>query len=128
MRGWLAGQSDDRPASWLVGDDPLVAAALGLLHDAPAEPWTVERLARRLSVSRATLAARFSRRVGVPPMRYLAEWRMGLASEYLADPAASVAAVGRRVGYDSPFTFSVAFKRQHGVSPSAYRRTALAAG
>lgn len=128
VRAWLATHEAERPASWLVRDDPVVAGALALLHDAPAEPWTVASLAQRLAVSRATLAARFSARVGTPPMRYLAEWRMSLASEQLADPAATVAAVGRRVGYESPFTFSVAFKRRYGVSPSDYRRTARLTG
>jgi len=127
-RAWLAAHPSERPASWLVRDDPVVTAALALLHDDPSEPWTVASLARRLAVSRATLAARFSAGVGTPPMRYLAEWRMSLASEQLADPAATVAAVGRRVGYESPFTFSVAFKRRYGVSPSAYRRTARLTG
>lgn len=47
---------------------------------------------------------------------------MALAADLLADPRASVIAVSRRVGYASPFTFSAAFKRVYGVSPSDYRQ------
>ena len=51
------------------------------------------------------------------------DWRLSLASEYLSEPSATVASVGSRVGYESPFTFSTAFKRQFGLSPAQYRRT-----
>jgi hypothetical protein len=59
-RGWLAGRSD-----------PLVARALALFHNAPAEAWDLHSLARSLNVSRATIASRFRTGVGEPPMTYL---------------------------------------------------------
>lgn len=109
-RGWLAG-----------GTDPLIARALAFFHEAPAEAWSLESLARRLDVSRATLAARFRAGVGEPPMTYLANWRMLLASELLADPRLTTAQIAARVGYGSPFALSTAFKRRFGVSPTGYR-------
>ncbi|PRY67192.1 regulatory helix-turn-helix AraC family protein [Glaciihabitans tibetensis] len=44
---------------------------LPLLHESPEHPWTVDELARRLSVSNATLAARFRGTVGRSPIAYL---------------------------------------------------------
>ncbi|RUR01861.1 AraC family transcriptional regulator [Labedella endophytica] len=109
---------------WLgATGDPVVEHALRLLHAAPEEPWTIERLAHAAHVSRATLAARFRRRVGVAPMTYLSEWRLRVASEMLL-AGASVGEVADAVGYASPFSFSAAFRRHHGVTPSEVRRRA----
>jgi len=115
------------PASetgWLAGlRDPLIGRALAALHGTPAEPWTVERLAREVGASRSVLAERFASMVGQPPMQYLALWRMQLASRCLLD-GDPVAAVAGAVGYDSEAAFSRAFKKLVGASPSVWRRTA----
>ena len=64
---------------WLAGlRDPVVGQALAALHGEPSEPWTVERLARLVGLSRSVLAERFAEMVGQPPMQYLALWRMQL--------------------------------------------------
>ncbi|MFI6574216.1 cupin domain-containing protein [Nocardiopsis sp. NPDC050513] len=122
VRAWLE-EDCDRCPSWLYGQsDPVVAHALDLLHDRVAEPWTLDTLARACAVSRATLAARFQRAVGTPPMTYLRTWRLTLAADLLtADPGLSLEAVAARVGYGSAFAFSTAFRRHTGVSPSGYR-------
>ena len=39
---------------------PIVSAALRLIHDDPARPWTVASLAAGVGVSRAALARRFT--------------------------------------------------------------------
>jgi len=112
---------------WLAGlRDPLVGRALAALHGAPAEGWTVERLARAVGASRSVLAERFTSMVGQPPMQYLALWRMQLASRRLID-GEPVAAVAGAVGYDSEAAFSRAFKKLVGASPTAWRRAARGA-
>ncbi|WP_167138496.1 AraC family transcriptional regulator [Diaminobutyricimonas sp. TR449] len=122
MRAW-ANEHPDAASGWLAGSrDPLVANALDLLHESPAADWTIDSLAARLAVSRATLAHRFRAAVGEPPMGYLTRWRMLLASELLAAPSLTTAAIADRVGYGSPFALSTAFKRQFGASPTEYRR------
>jgi AraC-like DNA-binding protein len=54
-------------------------------------------------------------------MSYLAGWRLALAADLLVSSDATVAAVARQVGYGTPFSFSAAFKRVHGVGPQQYR-------
>src|SRR4029453_1020607 len=56
--------------------------------------------------------------VGQPPMHYLAQWRMQIASGLLSSGAASVAAIARDVGYESEAAFSRAFKKLVGVAPA----------
>ena len=73
------------PTGWLVGlCDPLVGRALALLHERPARPWTLPRLAKEVGSSRSTLAERFTQFVGLSPMRYLGRWRLQLAARPLA--------------------------------------------
>ena len=44
--------------------DPQIGGALRLVHARPAEPWSVERLARAVGLSRSAFAARFTELVG----------------------------------------------------------------
>jgi AraC-like DNA-binding protein len=122
VRRYLDGLAAEQ-TGWLAGlRDPTVGQTLALLHDRPAEPWTLERLARDAGVSRSVLAERFTHVVGQPPMQYLARWRMQLAARLLSDGAAKVAAVALEVGYDSESSFSRAFKKMVGTSPAGWRR------
>lgn len=56
--------------------DPFVGKAISLLHEQPAQPWTIEDLGRRVGLSRSALHERFVRYVGQPPMQYPAQWRI----------------------------------------------------
>jgi AraC-type DNA-binding domain-containing proteins len=120
LRAWFA-RADTAPAWFRAHADPVVGAALRLLHDNPAHPWTVASLATRLGVSRAALARRFTRLVGEPPMTYLTNRRLDLAADLLRDPEITLGAVAHRVGYSTPFALSAAFKRIRGVSPRQLR-------
>jgi AraC-like DNA-binding protein len=113
----------DGCGGWLEGlRDPLVGRALASLHAQPARAWTMDELAREAGASRSVLAERFTQLVGQPAMRYLASWRMQLASRRLAGPGAKVSAVASEVGYDSEAAFSRAFKKLTGMPPAAWRR------
>jgi AraC-like DNA-binding protein len=109
--GWLAGMRD-----------PAVGRVLSLLHERPADPWTLERLGEEAGMSRSSLHERFAHFIGQPPMQYLARWRMQLAAGLLRDTSRKVAEVALAVGYESEAAFSRAFKREVGLSPGAWRR------
>ncbi len=116
------GELSDASAGWLAAlGDRHVGRAISLIHEAPAENWSLESLAREAGLSRSSLAERFQRFVGKPPMQYLALWRMQVASSMLAGGEASVARVAGKVGYESEAAFSRAFKRAVGHSPTAWR-------
>jgi AraC-like DNA-binding protein len=114
--GWLAGLADEQ-----------VGRALAKLHERPAHPWSLEELAREAGLSRSTLAERFAQFVGVPPMQYLAQWRIQLAARLLSSTAVGLAELAQRVGYGSEAALSRAFKRQVGVSPALWRQGRRAA-
>ncbi|MER6778611.1 MULTISPECIES: AraC family transcriptional regulator [unclassified Streptomyces] len=127
VRTWLADPGSGAPGWYRAQGDPVVGRALRLLHENPARGWTVEELAHKAGVSRASLARRFTELVGEPPMAYLTGWRLALAADLLREPDATVATVARRVGYGSAFALSTAFKRVRGVSPQEFRTGAAAA-
>jgi len=121
IRAWL-GTGDRSGASWLQAlRDPTIGRALSILHADPAAPWTIETLAREVSLSRATLTRRFSTLVGEPPLSYLTRWRMELAARHLRDTDMAVGTIARGVGYASEFAFSRAFSRLRGLPPGRYR-------
>ena len=109
---------------WLAGlREPYVARALALLHRDIIRRWTVDDLGREVGLSRSALADRFIRLLGVPPMQYLANWRMQVAAQKLRDTSGSIAQVAEIVGYDSEAAFSRAFKKATGTAPAAWRRS-----
>jgi AraC-like DNA-binding protein len=108
--GWLAGMRD-----------PSIGRVLALLHEKPDTPWTLERLADDAAMSRSTLHERFVHFIGQPPMQYLTQWRMQIASRLLRDTNAKLIEAALSVGYDSEASFSRAFKRVVGVAPGAWR-------
>lgn len=121
VRRYVATRGSDE-GGWLAGlRDPSVGRALALLHEFPADDWTLDALAQRIGVSRSVLAERFAHLVGHPPMQYLMRWRVQLAARQLSDGSKKIAAIGRDVGYESEAAFSRTFKRVAGVSPAAWR-------
>lgn len=102
--------------------DPALAHALRRLHADVAHPWTVAELARVAGMSRAVFADRFHRKVGMPPMQYLLEWRIAIAKDVLRRDRIPLAELATQLGYQSASAFSTAFTRHTGSSPSAFAR------
>ena len=119
----------DSPAmepGWLRAlRDPVLSPALAAMHASPERKWTLLDLARDAGVSISLLDERFRSVLGLAPIRYLTGWRMHLATDLLRSSDLGVAAVARRVGYESEEAFSRAFKRETGEAPSIWRTAHL---
>jgi AraC-like DNA-binding protein len=116
-----ATPSEDAPPGLLRGlGDERLAPAIRQVHWQLARSWTVPLLARTAALSRSAFFERFTRTVGLPPMEYLPAWRMAVAKDLLRRRDFSVAEEPERVGYGSASTFSTAFSRHVGQSPSRY--------
>lgn len=127
LRRWL----EEAPATELAGlaglRDPRLARVLAAVHADPAADWSVERLAERAAMSRASFAEHFHAVMRLPPMEYVTRWRMHLARRRLRDRQRGVGALARELGYASEAAFSRAFKRVVGEAPAAWRARALTA-
>jgi AraC-like DNA-binding protein len=104
-----------------LGDDRL-AIALRRMHERPTHPWTIANLAKEAALSRSVFFERFRRAIGVAPMEYLLAWRMAMAKRLLQQGNRKLAEIAAQVGYGSAATFSIAFSRHVGMSPTAYER------
>lgn len=102
--------------------DKQIGKALEIIHGAPADTWTVDRLASEVGMSRSRFAERFRQLMGTGPMAYLSDWRLQKALSLLEGSQCSMQEVASRSGYQSSAAFSRAFSGKFGVAPSAYRR------
>jgi AraC-like DNA-binding protein len=112
-KGWLAGVRDAQ-----------VGRALSLLHAEPTRAWTVDDLSRAVALSRSALAERFAALVGESPMHYLTRWRLARAALMLREGRQPVMRVAERSGYESETAFNRAFKREFGIPPATWRKSA----
>jgi len=122
IRHWLENDPLAK-TGWLGAlNDSQIGKAIALIHRHPTEPWSVESLAEKVGVSRATFAKRFMDLVGEPPMQYVRKWRFQIASGWLTDTDLSLAEIAEKLDYESEASFNRAFKKFTGQTPGAYRR------
>ncbi|WP_310534385.1 AraC family transcriptional regulator [Novosphingobium sp.] len=122
---WLAITLRNHPQCPLLfrmsaSADP-IAHALQLIDADIASEWSVERMARKVGMSRSSFAARFTSEVGQTPMELLTEKRMHAAGELLQNSRIKIAEISGRVGYQSEAAFSRRFARFFGMSPGQMR-------
>ena len=90
-----------------------------------SEPVKIDKIAYSLGLNRSYLTRLFKEATGYSLQEYLLTYRMKMAVKLLADNSLSVAQVAENVGYTDTFTFSKAFKRHFGKSPSDYRNVEI---
>ena len=96
---WYMEELPSEHTGWPAGArDPVVGAALVLLHRKPCHAWTIAGLASEVGTSRTVLTERFDRFLGEPPLTYLARWRLQLAARKLQTTQEAVLNVAGDVG------------------------------
>lgn len=96
--------------------------AVAYIEEHLAEPLSLAALAQLVGLSSCYFCRAFRQSFGMPPQRYQLNQRIERAKTLLAKHAASVTDVGYAVGYSDTSSFSTAFRRVSGLTPSAYRR------
>jgi len=90
------------------------------IEDNLAEELSLQTLAALVNLSAFHFARAFKQSFGLPPHRYHTVRRMERAKVLLA--GRSVTEVGLAVGFAETSSFSAAFRKTAGLSPSEYRR------
>jgi len=119
--------AEPRTVGWLAAlADAALSRCLSLIHDDPARDWSLEDLSAASGMSRSVLAERFQTILGTPPMKYVRDWRLYLASLALATTRQAIATIAYDTGYATEAAFSRAFSRAFGTPPATWRAMAQA--
>jgi AraC family transcriptional regulator len=84
---------------------------------------SLSSLARLVRLSPFHFSRAFKQSFGLPPHRYLTSRRIDRAKDLLADRELSVTEIGLGVGFSETSSFTAAFRKVTGETPSEYRRS-----
>lgn len=101
--------------------DPKIAAALKFIRQHACEGANVGDVLRAVPMSRTLLERKFHALVGHSPHRQIVLTKIERAKHLLVESEVSIAMVAELSGFDSASYLSVAFRRETGESPYAYR-------
>jgi len=87
-----------------------------------AEQIPLATLAQLVRLSTYYFCRAFKQSFGTPPHRYHSNRRIERAKELLAKPGSSVTDIGLTVGFSETSSFTAAFRKTAGLTPTAYRR------
>jgi len=117
-----AEAQSDGVLPWLSAlDDPRISKVIDALLDHPERSHTLETMADKATMSRATFIRHFEKCFGRTPMDYLRDVRLRRAAQLLQISTLPVDSVADKVGYASRSHFSRAFHDRFGLSPSDFR-------
>lgn len=102
-------------------DDKLIRRVVKIINENLDDPeLSVEKLASEVGLSRVHLHRKLKALTNQAPSDFLRNTRLRQAAQLLKEKKVSVSEAAFATGFNSASTFSIAFKRLFGVSPSAY--------
>ncbi|NTZ49735.1 reactive chlorine-specific transcriptional regulator RclR [Citrobacter gillenii] len=101
---------------------PKLGVIANLMLELPAHPWTVEELAQRAHMSRASFAQLFREVSNSTPLAVLTTLRLQFAAQMLARDSRPLIVIAEAVGYASESSFHKVFLREYGCTPGEYRK------
>jgi AraC family transcriptional regulator len=100
-------------------------AVISYMEEHLGEPLPLATLARLVRLSPHYFCRAFKRSLGVPPHRYHTQLRIEQAKALLARPSPSVTEIGLSMGFQETSSFTAAFHKTTGLTPTAYRRSLI---
>lgn len=101
-----------------------IKSALKYIHEHYTENISITDIAAHLSLERKYFSRIFKEQLRMPPSVYLSNYRLSQACEMLETTNLSISEISQKIGYDNPFSFSRAFKKNYNLSPATYRSQA----
>ncbi len=117
-----------RPSTEYRPADELVGAALAYLRETPPEDASLAEMYDRMPASRRTVQRRFVAALGRTPSRELQRLRVVHARRLLRRTHLPLVDIAVRCGFEYVSNMCRSFKALAGVTPTAYRKGAGAAG
>jgi AraC family transcriptional regulator len=112
--------------------EPQIKGGLAAWQQKAVTTYIEEHVAERISLATLAQLARlspyyfcraFKQSFGIPPHRYHTNRRIEHAKALLAQRDVSVTDIGMSVGFSETSSFSAAFRKATGVTPSSYHRS-----
>ncbi|MEO8184397.1 MAG: substrate-binding domain-containing protein [Deltaproteobacteria bacterium] len=117
-----------RSSDGLAIEDSLVSAGVAWIHGHMGGRLTVPMIANAISVSRQRLERHFRRHLGRTVLEEIRRARVEVARRLLATTELALPEIAKLSGFTNSALLSVAFRREVGVPPGAYRRHARGVG
>lgn len=98
-----------------------LTTAFSQVNQSLHKPWTVADIAHLTYYSEPHLYRLCKERFGKSPKQVIRELRIDRAKQFLTLTDWPIAELAQRVGFSDAFNFSNRFKKEVGISPSAFR-------
>lgn len=96
--------------------------AIHYMEEHLLEPITIEQIAAQAHLSPFYFQRNFALLTDTTVAEYLRRRRLTLAAHELLHSEHKIIEIAHKYGYDTPESFSKAFRRQHGIAPSEARK------
>lgn len=83
---------------------------------------SIEDMAKNLGFTHIQFTRLFEKEMGMPPVVYLNNQRLGKAKRLLGETGMSIGDIAIESGFDNQFYFHNRFKKKYGMAPSVYRK------
>ena len=103
-------------------DNFYITQAVDYIKKSPLQYITVTDVADYLHISRSHLYGLFKKHLGTTPQAFLTSAKIIAARDFLTVTDIPIANIAVSCGYQNPFAFSRAFKKETGMTPKEYRQ------
>lgn len=100
--------------------DPM-SAVVAFMKENLSHNFSMEQLAKKAYMSRASFFKKFKEMFGLTPREYLLKLKIEKAKKELAHPEQNVSEAAFAAGFENLSHFATAFKREVGMTPGAYK-------
>lgn len=106
----------------IMGWIECIGEAIGYIEENINEELTIEKIAGQVCISPFYFQKGFAMLCGFTLGEYIRQRRLTLAGSELVSTTGKIIDIALKYGYDSPDSFTKAFTRFHGVTPTAVRK------
>lgn len=99
-----------------------ISGAISYIEENLTGELTIEKIAKYTLISPFYFQKGFSMLCGFTVSDYIRQRRLALAGSELVSTDAKIIDIAMKYGYDSPDSFTKAFSRFHGITPTAARK------
>lgn len=101
---------------------PVICQALAYVDKHYTTKISLEDLAKAVSLNKSYLSRLFKQEMGMNIQDYLIQIRMEKARELLVKTNEKIGYIARAVGYTDIYYFNRAFRKNHGMTPTEYKK------